>query len=243
MVKQKLVSIIVPAHNEEKNLPRCVSSLIKTCGGVKHEIIIVDDCSSDSTGKIADFLAKKNRNVRVVHRKMPNGFGLAIRSGLDAARGDILIPFMCDLSDDPKTILTMVDRLSDGYDIAIGSRFVSGGRLIDYPKMKYLAHRAYSTVVSVLFMKNIRDFSNAFKAYRRETLRGIKIGSTGFEITAEMILKPIALKKVRIIEIPTVWTNRKSGKAKFTGLFRQGLRYGRVMLDCLMLRVTGRSFF
>lgn len=231
------VSIIVPAHNEEGNLRKCVSSLTKTCRDLKYEIVIVDDCSRDRTGSIADSLARKDRRVRVVHRQMPNGFGRAIKSGLQAARGDIIVPVMCDLSDDPKTILKMVKKLEEGYDIAIGSRFIKGGRLVDYPRLKYLAHRAYSTVLGVVFMRNIKDFSNAFKAYKKIVLNGIDIKSDGFEITSEMVLKPIVLKGAKVAEVPTTWRNRKSGKAKFTGLYRQGVRYGRVLLECLAMRV------
>jgi glycosyltransferase involved in cell wall biosynthesis len=232
------VSIIVPAHNEEGNLKKCVSSLTKICKGINYEILIVDDCSKDKTGEIADSLARKYRNIRVVHRQPPNGFGRAIKSGLQASRGDIIIPVMCDLSDDPKTIMKMIKKIEQGYDIVIGSRFIKGGKLVDYPKLKYLAHRAYNTVLGIVFMRNIKDFSNAFKAYRRIVLKDIDIKSDGFEITSEMVLKPIIINGAKIVEVPTVWRNRKSGKAKFKGLLKQGVRYGRVLLECLVMKIT-----
>jgi glycosyltransferase involved in cell wall biosynthesis len=183
-----------------------------------------------------DGLSKKYSVVRTIHRKYPNGFGRAIKTGLENSRGTIILPFMADMSDDPRTIPKMVREIDAGYDIAVGSRFVEGGRTVDYPYMKYLAHRIYNKALALIFMKNITDFSNAFKAYRKSILRGVEIKSDGFEITSEMILKPMILKNARIKEVPTVGRNRKSGKAKFTGLYKQGWRYGRIMLEALKLK-------
>lgn len=238
---KNMLSIIVPAHNEEGNISRCVSSLMKACRGLDYEILLIDDVSSDRTPQIADALSKKYRVVRAIHRKNPNGFGRAIKTGLEKSRGTIVMPFMADLSDDPKTIPRMVGEIDRGYDIAVGSRFVKGGRTVDYPYMKYLAHRIYNTTLALVFMRNIKDFSNAFKAYRKTIFRGMEMESDGFEITSEMILKPMIVKDAKIIEVPTTWRNRKSGKAKFTGLYRQGWRYGRIMLGSLKLKL-GKHF-
>lgn len=238
MAKRPEVSIILPAHNEEENIAACVPPLARACRGLDYEILIVDDASRDGTLKVAKSLARKFKRVRVIHRTPPNGFGRAIKTGLENARGGIVIPFMADMSDDPRTIPRLVRKIEEGYDIAIGSRFVSGGKLVDYPLLKYLAHRTYSKVVSAAFMRNIKDISNAFKAYRREILYGIDITSDGFEITSEMILKPIALRDAKVAEVPTTWRNRKKGKAKFTGLYRQGWRYGRVLLGSLRLKAA-----
>lgn len=235
------VSIIVPAHNEEGNIVKCVSSLVKSCRKINCEIVLVDDASRDGTPKIVDRLARKYRNVRSVHRGYPNGFGRAIKTGLENSRGRIVVPFMADMSDDPDEVPRLVEKIREGYDIAIGSRFVEGGRLVDYPPLKYIAHRLYNTVVGLLFMKNIKDFSNAFKAYNRKILRGIEIKSNGFEITSEMILKPIAVHDASVAEVPTVWRNRKKGKAKFSGLFRQGWKYGGVLLEALMMRISKKK--
>ncbi|MBI4894366.1 MAG: glycosyltransferase family 2 protein [Candidatus Aenigmarchaeota archaeon] len=234
---KNMLTIIVPAHNEEGNLSRCVSSLLRACRGLKFEILLVDDVSSDNTPKIVDDLSRKYRVVRAIHRKYPNGFGRAIKTGLENSRGSIVMPFMADMSDDPNTIPRMVREIEKGYDIVVGSRFIRGGRTVDYPYMKYLAHRIYNKALALVFMKNIKDFSNAFKAYRKSIFKNITINSDGFEITSEMILKPMVVNKVKILEVPTIWRNRKSGKAKFTGLYKQGWRYGRIMLEALRLRI------
>ena len=235
------ISIIVPAHNEEGSINKCIGPIMSACKYLDYEIVLVDDCSKDSTPQIVDRMAKKYKRVRAVHRKFPNGFGRAIKSGLEASKGKIIIPVMADLSDDPKTIPKLVEAVEDGYDIAIGSRFVPGGKLVDYPKFKYIAHRLYSIVVGIVFMRNIKDFSNAFKAYNSDVLKGFEINSEGFEITSEMILKPIAIHNAKVIEIPTTWKNRKKGKAKFTGLYKQGWRYGRVLIKCLSMKVLNRT--
>ena len=232
------ISIIVPAHNEESNIAICVSELVRVCKQLDYEIVLVDDASKDKTPAIVNYLGGKNKNIKVVHRKPPNGFGRAVKTGLSKASGDIIVFVMADLSDDPHTVPKLVQKIKDGYDIAIGSRFVHGGKVIDYPLSKYIAHRIYNKVVGLVFRAGIQDFSNAFKAYRRSVLENIDVESNGFEITAELILKAIVLKKAKIVEVPTTWRNRKKGKAKFTGLYMQGMKYGKIFLRCLELRLS-----
>ncbi len=232
-------SIVIPAHNEEKNLEKCVESVYRECGKLGCEIIIVDDCSSDETGKIADKLAGKNSNISVIHRSPPNGFGLAVRDGFKKAKGNVILPVMADLSDDPKTIPKMIKKVGEGYDIVIGSRFVKGGKTVEYPFIKLFCNRLYNNVLALVFGKNIKDFSNAFKAYRKEVFKGIRLKSTCFELTAEMILKPMVLRNAKIAEVPTTWKNRKAGEAKMK-LLDIGGKYGSILLECFALRFRGQ---
>jgi glycosyltransferase involved in cell wall biosynthesis len=232
------VSIILPAYNEEENLETVVKSVLKECRKLNFEIVIVDDCSSDSTGEIADRLSKKYSKIKVVHRTGRNSFGMAIRTGFKNATGKILVTFMCDRQDDAKTIPYLIKKIHEGYDIAVASRFTVGGRVIGYPIIKYIANRLFNKLVSTIFGLNTNDVSNAFKAYRRNMITGLNLKSEWFEITPEIVLKAVIKKKVKIGEVPTTMLWRKKGKSKFK-LFWEGLRFGRIFLEGLRIKFFG----
>jgi glycosyltransferase involved in cell wall biosynthesis len=213
------ISIIVPAHNEEKVIGKTLSSLLKVLEKSKldYEIIAVDDNSDDATLKIMKSFARRSKKIKVIHKKLkrkgPSGLGSALTYGFAHAKGDVLIPFMGDLSDDPKDIIKLVKKIEEGYDIVCGSRFVKGGRAIGYPFLKFIAHRIYNKFFSFIFGLGLEDFSNAFKAYRRKIFNSMKIESKGFEFNAEVVLKAHILG-FKIAEVPVSWYQRKEGTSK-----------------------------
>jgi len=204
------VSVIIPAHNEEKVIEKTLKKTLDVLKRAKfaYEIILVDDNSNDKTGEVAEKLSRKNKRIKILHKKArkkgPTGMGSALKFGFKHSTGDILIPFMGDLSDDPRHIPKLVNKLLDGYDVVCGSRFIKGGHLKDYPKAKFLINRLWNNVFDFLFGLGIKDTSNAFKAYRREVIKKIKPKSNGFDITAEIVLKAHILK-FKIIEVPVSW--------------------------------------
>jgi len=216
-----LISIIIPFHNEEKILKKTIGLVRDAVGkdDYRYEIIAVDDNSNDNTGVILDNLAKnysKSKHVvlRAVHKKNenigPSGLGAALRLGFKHARGDALITFMGDLSDNPSDIPKLIKKFDEGYDIVCGSRFVPGGDVNDYPKIKMISNRLWNRIFGILFMTNLKDISNGFKLYRREVIDAAKPISKGFEITAEIVLKGL-INNFKIIEVPVSWHNRKRG--------------------------------
>lgn len=211
-----LVSVVIPAHNEEENISTLLEEIIDQEDlrrwGI--EVIVVDDNSTDRTGAIAESVAKKNESIRVLHRKGKSSFGEALKLGLREARGEVIVPVMGDRSDDPSDISKLVKAVLAGYDIAIGSRFIAGARVTGYPKWKFVANRLYNILLMILTGKRIHDFTNAFKAYRREVLQEISPSAKGFEITAEIILKAV-LRQMRVTEVPVKWRGRRGGEAKF----------------------------
>jgi uncharacterized protein (TIRG00374 family) len=226
------VSCIVPARNEEGNIAAVLDALSPVLGSSSlirdYEIIVVDDNSTDSTGPLIDTLAEKDRHVRTVHRTTSPGFGNAVKSGMAEAKGDIIIPFMGDLSDNPRDIPRLVERISEGYDVAYGSRFIEGGSLKDYPRAKLLANRAFNNLVRLSFGMPNRDITNAFKAYRKEVLDTIgtdNLESGGFDLTVEIPIKAHILG-FRSSEVPVSWCDRTAGEAKLK-LSRNGSIYGR----------------
>lgn len=226
------ISCIVPARNEEGNLAAVIDALspiLKNSPLIHdYEIIVVDDNSTDSTGQLIDSLAQKDSHIHPVHRTTSPGFGNAIKSGMAEAKGDIIIPFMGDLSDNPKDIPRLVERIDEGYDVAYGSRFVEGGVLNGYPRAKLIANRAFNNLVRLSFGMPNRDITNAFKAYRREVLDTIGIDnleSSGFDLTVEIPIKAHILG-FRSSEVPVSWYDRTAGEAKLK-LSRNGSIYGK----------------
>jgi hypothetical protein len=230
------VSCIIPARNEEGNIAAVIealsSVLSKDAKISDYEIVVVDDNSIDSTGKLIDILAKNDSHIHAVHRTMSPGFGNAIKSGMAEAKGDIIIPFMGDLSDNPHDIPRLVEKIGEGYDVAYGSRFIEGGSLKDYPAAKRIANRAFNNLVRLSFGIPHRDITNAFKAYRKEVIDAIGISnleSSGFDLTVEIPIKAHILG-FRSAEVPVQWYDRTAGEAKLR-LSRNGSIYGKRFLS------------
>lgn len=219
------VSIIIPAHNEENNIEKIIKDINGILKNIKNEIIVVNDCSTDKTAEILKKI--KLKNLKVVNRAPPNGFGRAIRSGFEAASGDIIITVMADFSDDPNDILKLIKKIEEGYDVVCGSRFINDSYVDGYPFIKLLANRIYNRIFGLMFFSNIKDISNGFKAYRKEVIKKTSPKSDNFEITSEVVLKAI-IEGYKIGEVPVSWFGRKSGRSKFIFLPKSGWQYGKL---------------
>jgi len=229
------ISIVVPAHNEEGNLENLASKLVPALERHKetedYELVLVNDNSRDKTPEIIEALARSNPRIKPVHRSDTPGFGNAVKAGFKAATGDVIIPVMGDLSDNPEDIHKLVRKVEEGYDIAYGSRFVEGGSLSGYSRTKMLANRSFNNLVRFSFGISNRDVTNAFKAYRREVLDAIgidKIEANGFDLTVEIPLKAHVLG-FRSVEVPVSWNGREKGEAKLK-LSSNGTVYGKRLL-------------
>ena len=234
------VSIVVPAHNEEDNIFPLLDEILPVLEQYPEtedfELVFVNDNSTDRTSEIIDKLAEQNPRIKAVHRSGTSGFGNAIKEGFRNASGDIIIPVMCDLSDDPHDIPKLVKKIDEGYDIAYGSRFIKGGTTKDYPKMKMFANRLFNNTVRLLFGVKHKDITNAFKAYRKEVLDSIGIDNLkaeGFDLTVEVPLKA-HIMGFRSAEVPTTWYGRKRGIAKLK-LSENGTTYGRRLLKLFFI--------
>jgi hypothetical protein len=240
------ISIVIPAYNEEKIIEKTLTSVAKVLNRYKldYEIVAVDDNSDDNTFFIMKKVARKVKRIKPVHKgsnkKGPTGLGSALGFGFKHAKGEVLIPFMGDLSDDPKDILKLIEKLEEGYDVVCGSRFILGGKILNYPLIKLIAHRIYNKLFSFIFGLGLEDFSNAFKAYRKNIFNSIKIESKGFEFNAEVLLKAHILG-FKITEVPVRWYGRKEGMSKlgsfsptlgflFLKLPKIGWKYGKVAI-------------
>lgn len=227
----KVFSIVIPAHNEEGCIVETVQSITQLLEekGIDYEIIIVNDNSRDRTEELLQQLTSQNSKVRYINNYLPNGFGFAVRCGLENFQGDAVAIVMADNSDAPENIIDYYYKLQEGYDCVFGSRFIKGGKVIDYPTHKLLINRLANLFIKILFGLKLNDTTNAFKSYRREVIEGIyPLLSHHFNLTVEMPLKSI-VRGYSYTIIPIRWQNRKTGVSKLK-IKEMGSRYLFVVL-------------
>ena len=222
----QLLSVVIPARDEEG----CVASTVEhlhielRLRGVPHEIVVVDDGSTDRTWEILQELRSRVPALAPVQNLAPNGFGRAVACGLGAMKGDAVVIMMADESDDCRDVVRYWEKLNEGYDCVFGSRFIKGGGVIDYPRIKLFLNRLANYFLKVLFRIKLNDTTNAFKAYRREVIEGCQpLIAPHFNITVEIPLKAI-VRGFTWTTIPITWRNRRHGTAKLK-IKEMGSRY------------------
>lgn len=216
-MKELKLSIVIPVQNEAECIEETIMDIMRVLNreNIVFEIIIVNDNSTDDTSRIIEGVASKYKNIAVVHRTSPSGFGRAVRNGLEKMRGDIVVICMGDLSDDPEDIVRYYRKIQEGYDCVFGSRFIRGTIVKDYPVIKLIINRMANTFIRYLFRIKNNDISNAFKAYRVEVIKSVMpLLSNHFNITVEIPLKAIA-RGFSYTTIPVNWYGRKSGVSKY----------------------------
>ena len=222
----RTLTVVIPARDEEASVGTTVQNLHAELAAhaIAHEIIVVDDGSADATSAIVGRLAESIAELRLIRNGGPHGFGRAVIAGLDAASGDAVVVMMADESDDCRDVVRYWRALADGYDAVFGSRFIAGGQAIDYPLPKYLLNRAFNFALRVGFGFAYNDTTNAFKAYRRRTLDGLRpLLAPHFNLTVELPLKVI-VRGYSWTVIPISWRNRRAGVAKLK-IKEMGSRY------------------
>lgn len=230
-----MLSVVIPAHDEEGCIEDTILGLVRLFEkeSINLEILVINDHSNDSTEEILQDVSKRYSEVRFINNSYPNGFGFAVRTGLEKFIGDDVVIVMADSSDDPEDVLKFYRKLEEGYDCVFGSRFIKGGSVYDYPKLKLILNRIGNLFISKIFNIKYNDITNAFKMYRRETIEGLKpFLSHHFNLTVELPLKAIARGYSYAI-LPNSWTNRKAGESKLK-LKEMGIQYMLVVLYCLI---------
>jgi len=222
----KLLSIVIPARNEEG----CICSTVEhlhvelRLQHVPHEIIVVDDGSNDQTWPLLQELQKTMPELHPLQNTREHGFGRAITFGLDHMQGDSVVIMMADESDDCRDVAVYWRELNKGFDCVFGSRFIKGGGTIDYPAIKWLLNRLANAFIASLFRVRFNDTTNAFKAYRKTVIDGCRpILAPHFNLTVELPLKAIVRGYTWTV-VPITWRNRRSGVAKLK-LKEMGSRY------------------
>ena len=221
-----LLSVVIPAHNEEGCIASTVEHLhleLRLCR-VPHEIVVVDDGSTDSTWQKLVELREHIPEVKPVQNGGQHGFGRAVAEGLRSMTGDAVVLMMADESDDCRDVVRYWEVLNQGWDAVFGSRFVKGGGVIDYPWIKLRLNRMANFLIRLMFGIRLNDTTNAFKAYRASVIRGCApLLSPHFNLTVELPLKTI-VRGYSWTVMPITWRNRRSGTSKLA-LSEMGSRY------------------
>jgi dolichol-phosphate mannosyltransferase len=222
----KLFSVLIPARNEEQSLPPTVQALYRVLAReqIPHEIVVVDDGSKDGTWQVMLDLRASVPTLAPVRNLGPNGFGRAVIFGLNYIKGDACTIMMADASDSPDDAVKYWRLLNEGWDCVFGSRFVKGGKVIDYPQVKLWVNRLANSLVRIGFAIPLNDTTNAFKAYRRTVIEGCRpYLAPHFNLTVEIPLKAIVRGYTWTV-VPISWQNRKYGEAKLK-IKEMGSRY------------------
>jgi dolichol-phosphate mannosyltransferase len=221
-----LLSVVIPARDEEG----CIASTVEhlyvelRLHGVPHEIVVVDDGSSDRTWETLLEVQQRVPTLHPVRNTGLHGFGRAIICGFDRMQGDAVVVMMADESDDCRDVVRYWQLLNDGWDAVFGSRFIKGGGVIDYPWLKMRVNRLANLFIRMMFNLKLNDTTNAFKAYRRKVIQGCRpLLSPHFNLTVELPLKTI-VRGYSWTVMPITWRNRRTGQPKLK-IKEMGSRY------------------
>ena len=239
------LSIVIPAYNEEESITETIDLIEEALSkvSINHEIFIVNDNSKDNTLLVLKALAQKYPSVKYETNLGPNGFGYAVRYGLERFSGDCVAVMMADLSDSPYDLIRYYTTMIEGnYDCVFGSRFMKGGKVIDYPFVKKIINRIANFIIRMVMRIKYNDTTNAFKLYKKEVIEGVKpILSPHFNLTIELPLKAI-IRGYTFTVVPNSWTNRKHGVSKLK-IKEMGSRYFFILVYCFVEKYFSRGDF
>ena len=213
----KTLSVVIPAYNEERfigTLLEKIKAVDLAPLGFTMELIVVDDCSKDRTAAIVEAVP----GVRLIRQPKNGGKGRAVRAGIEAATGDLLIIQDADLEYDPQDYLPMMRAFLDGRaDIVYGSRYLGRGRHDNQSLAAYLGGRSLSVVAWIFTGTFLTDTVTAFKLFRREDIAALTLETTGFELDHEITSRMLARGKT-IVEVPIRYYPRSREEGKKIGL-------------------------
>jgi dolichol-phosphate mannosyltransferase len=209
--------VLLPTYNEIENLPRIVPAILEAA---PVDVMILDDNSPDGTGSLADEFAAKEPRVKVVHRAGKEGLGAAYLDGFRralAAGYERILEMDADFSHPPGNLPELL-RLSDDYDLVLGSRWVKGGGTKNWPLSRQIISRMGSLYARTVLGVPIRDLTGGFKCFRREVLEGIDLNSiktTGYAFQIEMTYRAIQ-RGFKVVESPIIFVEREQGVSKMS---------------------------
>jgi dolichol-phosphate mannosyltransferase len=212
------VLVIIPTYNEAENVAGIVRRVREAA--TEAHVLVVDDNSPDGTGAIADKLAVTDSQVHVLHRKGKEGLGAAYLAGFAwgiDAEYDVLVEMDADGSHQPEQLPRLLDALGDA-DLVLGSRWVAGGEVVNWPKSRELLSRGGSLYSRLILRVPIRDVTGGYRAFRRQTLEGLgvdQVNSQGYCFQVDMARRAVA-GGFRIVEVPITFVERELGASKMS---------------------------
>ncbi|HEV2250434.1 MAG TPA: polyprenol monophosphomannose synthase [Candidatus Limnocylindria bacterium] len=228
-----MLSVVVPTYNEAGSVTGLAERLHAALAGYLWELVIVDDGSPDGTADIAAALGPRIP-VQVVRRAGKAGLASAVVAGFAAAHGDILVVMDADLSHPPETVPALVDAVEHGADLAVGSRYVAGGGVEDWPLTRRVVSRVACLMGHVLVP--VHDATSGFFALRRSVIDGVRLNPIGFKIGFEVIARG---RYAKAVEVPYTFRDRELGASKFgrREIVQYGQQLGQVARDKALRRI------
>lgn len=212
------VLVIVPTYNERDNLPLVVDGILAR----GYDVLVVDDASPDGTGSVADDLARQHPGrIAVLHRTGRRGLGRSYVEAMALAltgTADVICQMDADLSHDPKYLPAMIDAILDGCDVVIGSRYLHGVSVVNWPLSRLVLSTLANRYVRAVTRLPVRDCTSGFRCWRREALACVpldRIVSDGYAFLVEMLYEA-ARRGCRIGEVPIIFVERRTGQSKLS---------------------------
>ena len=231
------LSIVIPVYNEDKQLHNTVKKINKISKRIKdYEIVFIDDFSTDNTKQIIKKSIRSNKKIKY-YKNIKKGLGSAIGLGINKSTKKFVCIFMCDNSDDLSDLMEYYKIINkNNLDAVLGSRFLKNSRITNYPILKMVLNRIFNYIVKIIFLSNYNDFTNAFKIYKKKTLKELMpIVSDHFNVFLELPIK-IIIRKYKYKIIPISWKGRKIGVSKFK-ISELGSMYIFTLLYCFIEKI------
>jgi dolichol-phosphate mannosyltransferase len=218
--------VLIPTYNEVENISSAVQSVRVALPNA--DVLVLDDSSPDGTGSLADALAKKDARVSVMHRTQKSGLGAAYLAGFAAGLADgydVLIEFDADGSHPAHVLpelvaaVTNADAKKNGIGLAIGSRWIAGGSVINWPRRREFLSRGGNAYARAMLGLSVNDSTAGFRAYRAEVLRALPLDAVrtkGYGFQVDMTRR-VAEAGFGIVELPIAFREREHGESKMNG--------------------------
>ena len=231
-----LLSILIPVRNEEENVNIISKEIEKKIENKNYEIVFINDFSEDNTIKELTKLNKLNEKIKFFDNQK-KGLGGAIDMGIQKSQGKYICIMMSDSSDTVEDLNYYYKEISgENLDAVFGSRFIKGGKIVDYPKLKLILNRLGNLLAKILVWSDLNDFTNGFKIYRKDTLLSLyPLVSESFNIFFELPLKTIT-RGFKYKIVPISYYNRTVGEAKFK-IDELGSKYIFTLLYCFLEKI------
>jgi dolichol-phosphate mannosyltransferase len=211
--------VLVPTYNERANLPVVIEELMRHAGV---RVMVIDDGSPDGTGALADQLASAHPGrIDVMHRTGPRGLGRAYIDGMKRAvqeSVDLICQMDADLSHDPRQLPDLIAAASAGADLVLGSRYIPGGEIRNWPVRRLILSRFANLYIRVVTRLTVRDCTSGYRCWRRSALASMPLDrffSDGYSFLVEMLFVA-ARRGLRIAEVPIVFVERREGESKIS---------------------------
>ena len=213
---ETLISLVVPVYDEAAHIEAFLRRVHEVLKDTRHEILICYDFEEDSTLPVFQAMAERPPTARLVRNTLGAGVAHALRAGFQAARGDVIVTTMADLSDPPEVILAMARKIrEEGADVVSGSRYMDGGSQTGGPWLKTFLSRAAGRSLHCLAGLGTHDATTNFRAYSRRFIEKVQIESEhGMELALELTVKAHR-GGFRVDEVPSSWKDRSSGESRF----------------------------